>query len=212
MKIPNYDTRSVNQSSKRKYNDFLDEDFRMLISGQTRCGKTNTLMHILRKPLVYFDKIYIFSPNLHQDKIQDLKNLMLSISEEVGYQVLELGGEEDIPDTDEYPQDNRKIVVFDDLINASKPVQNKIANHWTDGRHHQISPIYLSQSYYDVPQKIRQNCSHMILYPPVTKNHLDHIAKENLVDPNLFKKLGPFEFLFLDKEKQKVAKNFDETF
>ena len=97
-------------------------------------------------------------------------------------------------------------------MNASKPVQNRIANHWTDGRHHQISPIYLSQSYYDVPQKIRQNCSHMILYPPVTKNHLDHIAKENLVDPNLFKKLGPFEFLFLDKEKQKVAKNFDETF
>ena len=212
MKIPNYDTRSVNQSSKRKYNDFLDEDFRMLISGQTCCGKTNTLMHILRKPLVYYDKIYIFSPNLHQDNIQDLKKMMDSISEKVGYPVLELGGEEDIPDTNEYQQDNRKIVVFDDLMNASKPVQNRIANHWTDGRHHQISPIYLSQSYYDVPQKIRQNCSHMILYPPVTKNHLDHIAKENLVDPNLFKKLGPFEFLFLDKEKQKVAKNFDETF
>ena len=71
-------------------------------------------------------------------------------------------------------------------------------------------PIYLSQSYYDVPQKIRLNCSHMILYPPATKKHVDLIAKENLVQPNLFNKLGPFEFLFLDKEKKSVAKNFDE--
>ena len=77
-------------------------------------------------------------------------------------------------------------------------------------RHHGISPIYLSQSYYDVPQKIRLNCSHMILYPPATKKHVDLIAKENLIQPNLFNKLGPFEFLFLDKEKKSVAKNFDE--
>ena len=102
------------------------------------------------------------------------------------------------------------MVVFDDFINAPDKIQKLIANHFTDGRHHKISPIYLSQSYYDVPQKIRLNCSHMILYPPATRKHLDLIAKENLVDPNLFNKLGPFEFLFLDKEKRKVAKNFDE--
>ena len=60
------------------------------------------------------------------------------------------------------------------------------------------------------PQKIRLNCSHMILYPPATKKHVELIAKENLIEPNLFNKLGPFEFLFLDKEKKSVAKNFDE--
>ena len=86
----------------------------------------------------------------------------------------------------------------------------KLQTIGTDGRHHGISPIYLSQSYYDVPQKIRLNCSHMILYPPATKKHVDLIAKENLIQPNLFNKLGPFEFLFLDKEKKSVAKNFDE--
>ena len=37
MKIPNYD---INQKkSSKRLNDFLDEDFRMLIAGQTRCGK-----------------------------------------------------------------------------------------------------------------------------------------------------------------------------
>ena len=41
MKIPNHDKK--HEESKRKLNDFLDEDFRMLITGQARYGKTNTL-------------------------------------------------------------------------------------------------------------------------------------------------------------------------
>ena len=60
MKIPNYDTKSPTQG--RSLCKFLDEDFRLLISGQSGCGKTNTVMHILRKPLVYYDKIHFFTP------------------------------------------------------------------------------------------------------------------------------------------------------
>ena len=83
MKIPNYDTNQ-NESSRRRLNDFLDEDF-MLITGQTRCGKTNTLMHILGKPLIYYDKIYYYSPNHHQNKLKNLQKLMNGVSEKVGY-------------------------------------------------------------------------------------------------------------------------------
>ena len=208
MKIPNYDRKQNNSS--RKLNIF-DEHFHLLIAGQTRCGKTNTLMHILRKPLVYYDKIYIYSPSHHQEKIQDFKELMDSISEKVGYRVLEIGGPDEIKNTNEYPSGNRKIVVFDDLVNALEKIQTQIVNHWTDGRDHGISPIYPSQSYYDVLEKLRQNCSNMILYPPTTKNHSNLIAKENLIDAGLFDQLKPFEFLFLDKQKKSVMKNFDEA-
>ena len=211
MKIPNYDTNTnQKESSKRRLNGFLDEDFRMVIAGQTRCGKTNTLMHILRTPLVCYDKIYIFSPNHHQDKLSGFQKLVDILSEKVGYPILEIGSEADILNKNEYPISNRKVIVFDDLVNANAKIQNKIANHFIDGRHHYISPIYLTQSYYDVPQKLRQNCSHVILYLPATKNHLNLIAKENLVSPHLFNKLGPYEFLFLDKEKKKITKNFGE--
>ena len=207
MKIPNYDKK---QNTTSKINNIFDEDFRLLIAGESGCGKINTLMHILRKPLVYYDKIYIYSPNPHQEKIQDLKEIMDRISEKVGYQVLEIGGPEEIKNTNEYPSENRKIVVFDDLLNATEKIRKNIANHWTDGRHHNISPIYLSQSYYDTPQKLRLNCSNMILYPPTTKNHSNLIAKENVIDTSLFDNLKPFEFLFLDKKKRSVMKNFDE--
>ena len=209
MKIPNYDT-NTNENSK-KINNIFDEDFRLLITGESGCGKTNTLMHILRQPLVYYDKIFIYSPNLHQEKIQDLQELMGRVSEKVGYPVLEVSGPEEIKNTTEYSSDNRKIVVFDDVINAPEKIQKKIANHWTDGRHHGISPIYLSQSYYDTPQKLRLNCSNMILYPPTTQNHKNLIAKENMIDTRAFDALKPFEFLFLDKKKKSVLKNFDEV-
>ena len=209
VKIPNYDTHS-NEKPKRRYNDYLDEDYRMLVAGASGSGKTNTVMHMLREPLTYYDKVYLYTRNPHQDKIQDLEKLMDRISQKVGYSVLEIKDSNDIMDTNEYPEGNRKIVIFDDLVNAPEKVQSKIANHFTDGRHHQISPIYLTQSYYDTPQKLRLNCSHMILYTPPTKNHCNLIAKENMIDPGLFERLCPYEFLFVDKEKKKVAKNFDE--
>ena len=209
MKIPNYDTNKITTS--KKINDIFDEDFSLLIAGQAGCGKTNTLMHILRKPLAYYDQIYIYTPNSHQDKIQDFKELMESISERVGYRVLELYTPDEIKNMDEYDSDNRKIVVFDDVINAPEKIQKKIANHWTDGRHHGISPIYLSQSYYDTPRKIRMNCSNMILYPPTTQNHLNLIAKERMINTRAFDNLKPFEFLFVDKKKKSVLKNLDEV-
>ena len=195
MKIPNYDNKRK-KDTKRSLNNFLNEEFRMLICGQSNCGKTNLLMHILRRPRVVFDKIIFHTPNRHQDKIKDLESLMDDISQEVGYDVMAIKTADEIMDTEEYSDNNRKIVVFDDLINCCDKIESKIANHFTDGRHN-ISPIYfLSQSYYDDP--------------PATKKHSNLIGKENRINPNLFEKLRPYEFLFIDKEKKSCKKNFDE--
>ena len=86
MKIPNYDTNK-NGKQNRKLNNLFNEDHRMLITAQSKCGKTNTLMHMLRTPLFYYDKIYLYSPNQHQDKIQDLEKIMDKIYDKVGYPV-----------------------------------------------------------------------------------------------------------------------------
>ena len=209
VNIPNLDTHS-NEKPKRRLNDYLDEDYRMLVTGASGSGKTNTLVYMLRKPLVYYDKVYLYTRNPHQDKVQDLIKVMDVVSQKVGCDVLEIKDPDNIMDTREYPEGNRKVVIFDDLVNAADNIQSKIANHFTDGRHHQISPIYLTQSYFDTPQKLRLNCSHMIFYTPPTKKHCKLIADENMFDPGLFKSLGQHDFLFVDKEKKKVAKNFDE--
>ena len=45
--------------------DFLDEEYRMLIAGPSGSGKTNTLMYMLRKPLVVYDEIYLYTMVAH---------------------------------------------------------------------------------------------------------------------------------------------------
>ena len=46
----------------------------------------------------------------------------------------------------------------------------------------------------------------MILYPPKSKNNRNLIGKENMVDPKVFERLGPYEFLFLNKENKSKMK------
>ena len=210
MRIPNYDN-DKDKPKDRRYYDFIGEDYRLLISGKSNCGKTNTMIHIIRKPLVYYDKIYIYTPNGHQSKLQDLSKHMGAINKKLKYKhpVLEILTEDEIKNTNEYPNHSRIMVVFDDLINAPDATQKKIANHFTDGRHHNISPIYLSLSYYDTPKKIRINCSHMILYPSTDKRDCKAVADDNKVNIELCDNLNQYEFIFIDKVNKTVKKNFD---
>ena len=213
MKIRNYDSNKKTKNSKRKYTDFLDEDYRMLICGPSGCGKTNVLMCILRTPLVPYDKIYLYTKFPEQDKYEDLKKRFEEISKKVGYDVLEICGNDidSIKATTEYPHDSRKIVIFDDLIGESDNIQKRISDHFTQGRHCEISPIYLSQSYHDTPQMIRKNCSHLILYDPDNTTHRNLIARENNFKPELFACLQKHSFAFVDRIKKSAKKNFDET-
>jgi type IV secretory pathway VirB4 component len=58
MLIPNYDNKKKN-NFKQLYNYMPSKSFRMLICGPSGSGKTNALVHMLLKPLIYYD-IYEF--------------------------------------------------------------------------------------------------------------------------------------------------------
>ena len=45
------------------------DTFRMLICGNSGSGKTNLLYHMLIKPLLYYDEIYLYARNLEQARI-----------------------------------------------------------------------------------------------------------------------------------------------
>ena len=50
------------------------KSFRMLICGPSASGKTNALVHMLLKPLIYYEKIYLYAKNINQEKYQLLAN------------------------------------------------------------------------------------------------------------------------------------------
>ena len=88
MKIPNYDPAFSKSSYKQGHPCMPSDVFRMLICGPSNSGKTNILLHITE--LLEFDKIYLFSKNLHQNKYQALlQDFAERINPKVGYEVIE---------------------------------------------------------------------------------------------------------------------------
>ena len=71
MKIPNYDPGSSKSNYEQGPPCMPADVFRMLICGPSNSDKTITLLHMLYELLEY-DKIYLFSKNLHQNKYQAL--------------------------------------------------------------------------------------------------------------------------------------------
>ena len=63
------------------------KSFRMLICGPSGSGKTNALVHMLLKPLIYYDKIYLYAKNIDQVKYQLLANELKKLAVENKFSV-----------------------------------------------------------------------------------------------------------------------------
>ena len=203
MKIPNYDPGSSESNYMQGHPCMPADVFRMLICGPSNSGKTNTLLHMLYELLEY-DKIYLFSKNLHQNKYQNLlQEFAEKYNPKVGYDIIEAYGDEIIP-LEELRADNQKIVVFDDLVCEKN--QNDIINYFINGRHKNCCVIYLSQTFYKVPKDIRVNCSHLCIFRLDPKEN-KRIANEIGVDHEVLDRATDekYSFLYYDKP-QKIMK------
>ena len=117
MQIPNYDRKEESTDFKQQYGFMPENVFRILLCGASGCGKANLLMHMLMKPLISYDKIYLYSKQLEQDKYQNLIKTLSEISKEVVYPVIEYSNEDIIPVKD-LPTANEQqtVVIFDDYV------------------------------------------------------------------------------------------------
>ena len=185
-----------------------NDTFRMLICGNSGSGKTNLLSHMLIEPLLYYDEIHLYAKNLEQDKYQNLINKMIHISGQTGYDVMKVSNDAIIPIKDLGYEDNQKIIIFDDYVCEKN--QREIVDYVFQGRHKNCSLIYLSQSFYKTPRDIRLNCSHYCIYEFPSSRERNMISSELGVDKEKFKKATktPFSFLYVDKPRKRVKRNF----
>ena len=204
-KIPNYDPHFLRTTYYKQGHPCMPTDvFQMLICGPSNSGKTSILLHMLYNLLEY-DKVYLFSKNLHQNEYRALfktlpqkspPNLVTRLSRRQGMRLFHL-------------VDNQKIVVVDDLVCESS--QNAIINYFINGRHKNCSIIYLTQTFYKVPRKIRDNCSHFCIFAFLPKEN-ERIAGELGVDHQLLNSATDkeYSFFYYDKPQKLMKKNFDE--
>ena len=209
MEIPNYDTNTKNKKFKQLYPFMPKDTFRMLICGNSGSGKTNLLFHMLIEPLFYYDKIYLYAKNLEQEKYQNLmKEMNEASNEEAGYKIMEVSNDKIIPITHLPYEDNQKIIIFDDYVCEKN--QSEIVDYFIQGRHKNCSIIYLSQSFYKTPKDIRLNCSHFCIFEFPSSRERNLISSELGVDKEKYKKAieKQYDFIYVDKPRKKVKKNF----
>ena len=130
--------------------------------------------------------------------------------EEAGYNVMEVSNDKIIPVTHLPYEDNQKIIIFDDYVCEKN--QREIVDYFIQGRHKNCSVIYLSQSFYKTPRDIRLNCSHYCIYDFPSSRERNTISSELGVEPEKYKKATkkPYSFLYVDKLRKKVKRNFYE--
>ena len=165
-------------------------------------GKTNTLMHMIYN-LLYYDKIYLYAKNLN------LLNIFEPISNDVGYDIIEASNHQIIP-VSELTDDNQKSVIFDDFVCEKN--QKPLIDYFIRGRHKTCSVIYLSKSYYKTPRDITLNCSHFCIYEFPCNDEKSLICGENNTPKEAYEKAtkDPYSFIYLDKPRKLITKNFNE--
>ena len=156
----------------------------VIITGPSECGKSYFLTNLILNIINEYDKIYIYSPSLHQDLYQKLIKCFTNYipihiipnilnEEDIDIVIEEIVNKKDFEKSIteietfdnieelKYPQDyeNNSIIILDDL-NEKEINNDKIQAMFKRGRHNNLSIIIISQDYYELPKRtIRANGS-----------------------------------------------------
>ena len=136
---------------------------RIALVGPSGCGKTTTLINLI-KGIGIWQKIVILAKikdeplyKLLTDKIQAMeKKLKIQM-------LLVIDTVDDLPDPSDFDPKECNLVIFDDMLCESKKSLARIEQYFIYGRKYGVTSCFLSQNYYGIPQKIRQNCNYFII-------------------------------------------------
>ena len=150
---------------------------RCIIPGPSECGKSLFLTNLILKIINKYDKIYIYSPSLHQDLYQKLIKCFRNYipiciianilnEEDIDIVIEEIVNNKDFKKSDKekkayeskeelkFPQeyDDGGIIILDDL-NEKEMNEPRVQAMFKRSRHNNLSIFIVSQDYYELPKK-----------------------------------------------------------
>lgn len=190
------------------------------IVGRRNQGKSSLLIKMLlhRKLLKNkFDQVILINPTYNLDTKYHVLNFT-EIYTDFSVSLLEQLNNK-INEQVENNENFQTLLIFDDCIADPEFKSNEFANplnHFAlNGRHLNISMIFLSQKYTGLSSIIRTQLDYLVLFNPINHKEKDAIYEEygkgkkqefyELLD-NVYKE--PYSFLVVDNKKFKYLKNF----
>lgn len=200
--------------------------FRMLITGASSLGKTNVLLNIILKQVV-FDKIYFYIKDDSEDKYV----FIISFLESLQKQYNEVNGEDsekiyeistsldDVVKVNDLDKEKQNLIIFDDMVVENQKSQEVISDLFIRARKRNTSVIYQTQNLFAVPQNIRKNCSYVLLFATNKRERLE-LAKTYATDisskefDELYKEATdePFSFMLIDAKTPHKCLRYRKTF
>ena len=182
----------------------------MLICGASGTGKTNTLIHMLLEPLIYYDKIYLYAKikkNPEQDKYSLLSERLNKIANkhEIPLEDILFSSNDEIIPYAEMDNSDQKVIIFD--VYVCDKNQNDIINYFIQGRQNNCFHNHIIKLW---TKDIRLNCSHYIIFEAPSKREAMSICNEQSIPLDKYKAAfnKRYNFIYLDKINKQINRNF----
>ena len=175
-------------TNKNNKDDDKKWSYRMLLIGPSGPGKTNALLNLIQKQNndSAIDKIYLHAKDLSEPKYQFLiekcENAGIKNLNDPSTFIEYSNTMDDVYNNiDDYnPKRKRKrLIVFDDMVPdivTNKKFQAIIKELFIRCRKLKISLVFITQSYFSVPEDVRSNSTHFLIMKIHNRRELQQIA------------------------------------
>src|SRR5271154_3886886 len=145
----------------------------MVVVRSSDLSKTTMLMNLLMgnkkakedgQRYINCNDIILIGKHLNEPKwgiVQDFYDELAENGDDVSFRAF---SPSEIPDVSDFDSSHSSIVIFEDLVNESKKIQECISSYFTHGRHSNVSPIYVTQRFFAIPKTIRENITYISLH------------------------------------------------
>ena len=198
----------------------LKENFKVFISGPSRCGKTFFISKLLENIETFAKEppetiLYIYK--VWQSKFDEMKSVVNGFIEDNENIIQQIKG---------ISHGQRIFVIFDDMIN-SKSLEDIATLFTVDGRHMNMSMVFLTQRMFvnnEYFRQISQNCDYFCVFKnPRNSSEIRTLAQQltpgslSLIEIYKEATRSPFSYLFInltqecDSNVKYISHVFDEN-